>query len=249
MPAPVFLLGHAAPPLLATAAAVVAAAALAAALVFVALLAARITTNLRRYSRVKLPSPPIVSTVLGHAGLMLTDTAPIKMAQLVAELGPIFKLRVLTGTLVVVSDPPTIVKLNRWVGGCRYLSSCRVRVREHPAPSRPLNNCLHAAANRLPGVIKPELYRGFDLPSARSASMFSDSGSPYWKVRVALCVCVVCRSTLHQQPRTPSTQPTSTHPTANALQAVRTGVAPCFSMTSLKRVRLRLWPRVEGFWL
>ncbi|GBF98134.1 cytochrome P450 [Raphidocelis subcapitata] len=142
------------------------AAALAVVLLPLAVVAAwllRFAVGVVRFRRLKLPSPPVPSLFLGHAGVLLSETSPVIMAKWVKDHGPLIKLRVLGQTMVVLSDPAAAAKLNR-----------------------------------IPGVTKPPLYREFDLPSSRAPSMFSDEGSPFWK-------------------------------------AVRVGVAPCFSTTSLKR--------------
>lgn len=123
----------------------------------------RFVLGIVRHYRLNLPSPPETSLLLGHASPMLTDKSPLRMAEWEQQCGPIFKLRLLGQTLVILTDPAAVVRVNR-----------------------------------IPDTKKPDMYRAFDLPSATSVSLFTDPGSPYWK-------------------------------------AVRTGVAPCFSITSLKR--------------
>ena len=101
----------------------------------------------RARRRLKLPSPPAGSLFLGHAGDLLSETSPVLISEWVRAYGPLIKLRMLSRTMVVLTDPAAAAKLNR-----------------------------------LPGATKPSFYRGFDLPSSRGPSMFSDEGTPYWKV-------------------------------------------------------------------
>ncbi|KAI8476126.1 MAG: cytochrome P450 [Monoraphidium minutum] len=141
-------------------AALAAAALLAAAAAWVAV---SFALGVARYRRLPLPAPPARSLLLGHASPMMSDRSPVTMSEWVNTYGPMLKLRVLGGTLVILTDPAAITRINR-----------------------------------LPGTTKPDMYRAFDLPGAKHPTVFTDSGSAYWK-------------------------------------AVRSTVAPCFSMTSLKR--------------
>jgi len=73
----------------------------------------RTLSSIRRYRQLDIPEPPAVSTLLGHAPQMLTDTTPVLMASWVAQYGPLFKMRALDRPLVVVADPASIARINR----------------------------------------------------------------------------------------------------------------------------------------
>lgn len=106
MGAPVIV---AAPPTSALAALLAAAAAL----LWLGSIFARMLRSLMAYWKLDLPSPPVNSVLLGHASAMLSDTQPLKMESWSVRCGPIFKLRLVSMPLVILTDPAEIIKMNR----------------------------------------------------------------------------------------------------------------------------------------
>jgi hypothetical protein len=85
----------------------------AAALAAAARLLLRFALGVARHRALPLPAPPEPSFLLGHVQALFSDTSPLTMAEYVKTYGAFFKLRALNATMLVLSDPAAIAKLNR----------------------------------------------------------------------------------------------------------------------------------------
>jgi hypothetical protein len=97
-------------------------AAMAAAVAFVVLVARAalaVVTGVTQHRRLDLPSPPEPSLLVGHMRALMSDMQPINMEGYVRKWGPLFKLRVMWRSMVVLTDPAEVARVNRCVCVCR----------------------------------------------------------------------------------------------------------------------------------
>eukprot|EP00879_Flechtneria_rotunda_P010957 GHRR01011449.1.p1 GENE.GHRR01011449.1~~GHRR01011449.1.p1 ORF type:complete len:319 (+),score=84.89 GHRR01011449.1:395-1351(+) len=69
-----------------------------------------------------IPGPPPSNWIIGHVSKILSDDAPLQLAEWTNTYGPIYKIQLNNSPAVVLTDPAAITSLIRWPSSPTYIT-------------------------------------------------------------------------------------------------------------------------------